>query len=306
MGHGDGSGVGRIGPVGVGVVGLLLVVAAVAVWLAAHRPDGHRLVSIGELPLIGPLLRFVTVRLDALAAPVQARLGLHGAAVVGLLAGLVAVGAAAVGFTDLLDDVLDGEGIAVFDEPAAAWLAGHREAWLTTVLMALTRLGEVDAQAVWLVGVCAVAALRARSWLPVMVGVAGGGGIGLVIVVAKHLVGRARPGLPFALVPTPGFSFPSGHATGAAAIGMLSAWMLCRWVVHRWVVQVGVWAVTVVVIGLIGFSRPYLGVHFVTDVLAGWLLGAGWATAVIVAASWWSRTASPPPAPSAALGGPQA
>ena len=87
---------------------------------------------------------------------------------------------------------------------------------------------------------------------------------------------------------------------------MLSAWMLCRWVVHRWAVQVGVWAVTVVVIGLIGFSRPYLGVHFVTDVLAGWLLGAGWATAVIVAASWWSRTASPPPAPSAALGVPQA
>jgi undecaprenyl-diphosphatase len=67
-----------------------------------------------------------------------------------------------------------------------------------------------------------------------------------------------------------------------------------------------VWAVTVVVIALIGFSRPYLGVHFVTDVLAGWLLGAGWATAVILAASWWSRTAPTAPTYSAALGGPQA
>lgn len=306
MGHGDGGGVGRIGPVGIGVIGLLLVVAAVAVWLAAQRPQGGRLERLAAVPLIGPVLRFGAVRVDALISPVAARLGMRGAAVVGLLAGLLTVGAAAVGFTELLDDVLDGEGIAAFDEPAAAWLAGHREGWLTTVLLGLTRLGEVDAQTVWLALVCVVAALRARSWLPVMVGVAGGGGIGLVIVVAKHLVGRPRPGQPFALVPAPGFSFPSGHATGAAAIGMLSAWMLCRWVVRRWAPQVWVWAVTVVVIALIGFSRPYLGVHFMTDVLAGWLLGAGWATAVILAASWWSRSTLPALTPNAALGGPQA
>lgn len=288
MGHGGGGEAGRIGPVGIGVVGLLLVFAAVAVWLATHQPRGGRLERLGAVPLIGPVLRFGAVLLDALLSPVSARLGMRGAAAVGLLAGLLAVGAAAVGFTDLLDDVLDGEGIAAFDEPAAAWLAGHREGWLTTILLVLTRLGEVDAQTVWLVLVCTVAALRARSWVPVMIGVAGGGGIGLVIVVAKHMVGRARPGLPYALVPTPGFSFPSGHATGAAAVGMLSAWMLCRWLVRRWALQVGVWTVTVMVIVLIGFSRPYLGVHFVTDVLAGWLLGTGWATAVILAASWWS------------------
>lgn len=103
------------------------------------------------------------------------------------------VGAAAVGFTDLLDDVLDGEGFAGTDEPVAAWLAAHREVWLTRVLLVVTRMGEVDAQTVWLTLVCVLAAVRARSWLPVLVGVAGGGGVGLVIVIAKHLVGRPRP-----------------------------------------------------------------------------------------------------------------
>lgn len=289
MGHGVDVGAARFGPVGAGVVGLLVVLAALAIWVARHPPRSGRLERVGEIPLIGPALRVLAERLDALVSPVQARLGLRGVAVVGLVAGLVVVGGAAVGFTDLLDDVLDGEGIAAFDEPVAAWLAAHREVWLTKVLLVATRMGEVDAQAVWLTLVCVVAAVRAKSWLPVLVGVVGGGGVGLVIVVAKHLVGRPRPGLPFALIPAPGFSFPSGHATGAAAVGILGAWMLCRWVIRRWAVQVAVWAATVTAIALIGFSRPYLGVHFLTDVLAGWLLGAGWAVAVILAASWWSR-----------------
>lgn len=106
---------------------------------------------------------------------------------------------------------------------------------------------------------CVLAAVRARSWLPVLVGVAGGGGVGLVIVIAKHLVGRPRPGLPYALIPAPGFSFPSGHATGAAAVGILGAWMLCRWVIRRWAIQVAVWAATVTAIVLISSPGPIWG-----------------------------------------------
>jgi membrane-associated phospholipid phosphatase len=159
----------------------------------------------------------------------------------------------------------------------------------------VTRLGNTDAQTIWLVLVCVVAAASARSWAPVVVGVVGGGGIGVVIVIAKRLVGRQRPALPYAVMHVDGFSFPSGHATGAAAVGLLGAWMLSRWVIRPWPTRVAVWAATVAMIGLIGFSRCYLGVHFVTDVLAGWLLGAGWAGSVILLASWWSRATSPTP-----------
>ena len=277
-----------IGPIGWGVAALLVMLAVVSAWVAHHRLDWKR------LPLVGAVTRFVPTRLDAAAARLRARLGNRGVAMVAGGVGLLVVGALAVGFTALLDDVLDGEGFAQFDDPIAQWLAGHREPLLTKVLLGVSRVGNTDAQTVWLVLVCVSAAVLARSWVPVVVGVVGGGGIGAVIVIAKTLVGRQRPPLPDAVMQVDGFSFPSGHATGAAAIGLLGAWMLCRWVVRQWPAQVAVWAATIAMIGLIGFSRCYLGVHFVTDVLAGWLLGAGWAGAVILLASWWSRAMSPP------------
>jgi len=282
-------GTGSAGPVGVGLVVLLVAFALVAVWVATHQQRLARLGHLGGLPVIGTPLHWAAERWKALSRPLQTRMGVGGVALAGLLGGLVVVGLTGIGFTVLLDDVLEGEGIARFDQPAAAWLVAHREVWLTRALLTVTRMGNTDAQTVWVLLVCVLAAVIARSWAPVAVGVTAGGGIGLVIVVAKHLVGRQRPALPFAVIPVDGFSFPSGHATGAAAVGVVCAWMLCRWVVHRWAAQVAVWAVTLTAVALIGFSRTYLGVHFVTDVLAGWMLGAAWAASVIVIASWWSR-----------------
>lgn len=277
-----------IGPTGIGVVGFLVTLTAMAVAVARHRVDWRR------LPLVGIVWRFLPTRLDGAAVRLRTRLGISGVAMAAGVAGLALVGGLAVGFAALLDDVLEGEGVAQFDEPIAHWLAGHREVWLTELLLAVTRLGNADAQTIWLVLVVAAAAAAARSWLPVAVGVAGGGGIAAVIVIAKAAVARQRPALPYAVMPVDGFSFPSGHATGAAAVGLLAAWMVCRWVVRRWAARVAVWTTTIAVIALIGFSRCYLGVHFVTDVLAGWLLGAAWAGAVILLASWWSAAVPRP------------
>ena len=275
------------GPIGWGVLALLVTLVMVSVWVARHPLAWQR------RPIVGVVLRFVPMRLDAAVSQLRVRLGISAIALAAGVAGLLTVGALAVGFTALLDDVLEGEGIAQFDNPISFWLAGHREVWLTKVLLLVTRLGNVDAQTAWLALVCVICAVSARTWVPVLIGAAGGGGIALVIVVAKELVGRQRPALPYAVMHVDGFSFPSGHATGAAAVGLLGAWMLCRWVVRRWATQVAVWATTISMIGLIGFSRCYLGVHFVTDVLAGWLLGAAWAGLVILLASWWSRAQSP-------------
>jgi len=282
MGEDVGRGAAGIGIVGSGVIAGLTMLAAVTIWSVRHPVSLRRMLSLVEP------LRFA--RLDAVLARLSGRLGVSLVALAVGILGLAAVVLLAVGFTDLLDDVLDGGGLTQFDEPVVQWIAGHREEWLTNVLMVLTRLGNTGAQTIVIAAVAVMSAAVVRSWLPLIVAVTGGGGIAVVIWAAKHLVGRQRPGLADALISPGGFSFPSGHATGAAAVGILCAWMSTRWVVRRWGAQVGVWAVTAALIILIGFSRVYLAVHFPTDVLAGWSLGAAWAGVVILLAEWWSTT----------------
>ena len=70
------------------------------------------------------------------------RLGRQGAAAAALLAGLIGVIVLAVGFTALLDDALEGDGVAEIDQPAAHWLATHREGWLNTSLTLLHPYGR--------------------------------------------------------------------------------------------------------------------------------------------------------------------
>ena len=69
---------------------------------------------------------------------------------------------------------------------------------------------------------------RSGKWLPAVLGLIGTAGIGLLILSAKLVVGRSRPALPYAIVSEDGYSFPSGHATGTAAVGLLSRNVVVR------------------------------------------------------------------------------
>jgi len=105
--------------------------------------------------------------------------------------------------------------------------------------------------------------------------------------VLKDLFQRTRPAPVTGLIPAQAFSFPSGHAMVAAAfyafLGYL-AWRLLRGWLR--VACVGTLALLVLLIGL---SRLYLGVHYVTDVVAGYLAGLFWANAVIVGGALLTR-----------------
>jgi membrane-associated phospholipid phosphatase len=93
---------------------------------------------------------------------------------------------------------------------------------------------------------------------------------------------RVRP--PF--VDWPDFSFPSGHAFGSAvtygmlALVILRVWQGSRW---RWVLAGAVWSF----IGLVVLSRPIIGVHYPSDVLAGASLGLGWGFYWAAVTDWW-------------------
>lgn len=205
---------------------------------------------------------------------------------------VVAVGAAgmsvlAMVFAAILDNVVDGDGIASIDAPLTRWVAQHRFPGLTAVMTVLTRFGDP----LVLVGVMAVVAVAVagltRTVAPLGIGALAVAGFLLAVVAVKLVVGRPRPPFPHPSAAVGGSSFPSGHSTGVCVVGIISAWLLTRWCVRSSAGRVAVWAVVSTVVAAVGFSRIYLGVHYLSDVLAGWVLGALWAGVVVAAGRGW-------------------
>jgi undecaprenyl-diphosphatase len=100
-------------------------------------------------------------------------------------------------------------------------------------------------------------------------------GAELLVVGFKDLWARARPPEALHLVPVSDYSMPSGHSVESVAVLGMLAVVIWRSTGSGRLRATGV-AVTLVPIAVIGLSRLYLGVHWFTDVLAGWLLGAAW------------------------------
>ena len=124
----------------------------------------------------------------------------------------------------------------------------------------------------------------ARRWDASNLLLAAAGGQGVVYGL-KALFHRARPEAVFASL---GYSFPSGHAFAAVTLyGMLVYWLARGQERPR---AVGVWGAGILLILLIGFSRIYLGVHYASDVAAGFAAGLPWLWGCLALPS---RTQSP-------------
>ena len=123
---------------------------------------------------------------------------------------------------------------------------------------------------------------RMALWAGVTVAVAGVTGF-----VLKLIVARSRPSLPDPVTAAPGSSFPSGHALNSMAIIGVLVLLVLPTVPRRW--RPFIWAGAGATVALVGFARVALGVHYVSDVLAGWLIGAGLITVTVVAFETWRR-----------------
>jgi undecaprenyl-diphosphatase len=110
----------------------------------------------------------------------------------------------------------------------------------------------------------------------------------LMSLLLKALFARERPDAAIHAVPVLSASFPSGHSMNAAVVYLTLGTFLAR-VVEKRTLQVFVFATSVAVTLLVGVSRVYLGVHYPTDVVAGWCAGFVWALACWGVAEWIGR-----------------
>ena len=136
------------------------------------------------------------------------------------------------------------------------------------------------------------------TWL--VVTVFGGAALGFAL---KVIVGRARPVLPDPVSTAPGMSFPSGHALGASIGCCLLLLIALRFLPHGGRVAAVIAAGLVVV--SVALARVVLGVHFVSDVLAGITLGIGWVAVTTWAYAAWRRETGQPVERPADVGTPE-
>lgn len=171
--------------------------------------------------------------------------------------------------------------LASLDGDVAEWTAAHLPAWVEWSARPFSWLGGwIGLTALGVVAV--VLLLRERSWLDLAFFLAAFVGSQLVVALLKAWFDRPRPDLSSAVPLPESAAFPSGHATaGAASLGALAVLTAERLESRR--ARVRLW-VGVVLLGVaVGLSRIALGVHYVTDVLAGWCLGLAWLAACLLA-----------------------
>jgi len=183
----------------------------------------------------------------------------------------IAAGAIAVGV--LAGMVRTHTGFVVFDMSATRFGARHATPISTRVLRLVTQLGGAVVLAPLTAAWGVTEMVRWRSWRPAAFLTVVVGGQFAIADVVKVIVGRSRPDV-LRLTGFSGPSFPSGHATASAAAFAAFALLVAKGKSRRARALAG--AVAAGLSGAIGATRVLLGVHWLTDVVAGWCLGWTW------------------------------
>lgn len=175
----------------------------------------------------------------------------------------------------LIEQIVYSSTVAQCDTMVHEWFRAHRTSELDRVVFAFTMLGTPTAMVLYAVAGLSFLISRQRwslvfSWDTVFLGT-----IALTISL-KHIFQRARPAGADVFLTSSTYSLPSTHAVSAVtAFGMI-AYVLCEVVFHEREQRAIVTIVAVLTILAMAASRLYLGVHYLSDVVAGLLVGATW------------------------------
>ena len=213
----------------------------------------------------------------------------------GILAAILLCAATLLGFALISDEVVEGETHA-FDHAVLLQLraAGNPDdpvgpRWVEAAARDVTSLGGIPVLTLVSLIVAGYLLIDRRYSAALLVVVSVGGGM-LLNAGLKAGFDRPRPDLVAHAVEVHTLSFPSGHAMLSAVTYLTLGALLARTPTRRRQ-SVYVLAVAVLLTLLIGVSRVYLGVHWPTDVLAGWCVGAAWAMGCWLAIAWQQRAA---------------
>lgn len=253
---------------------------------AARRASPH-LRGWGAMAYAHPLRAALAARWPRLYAVLARRVNPHSFA--GLPLTLMAIAALYVFglFGGLIEDLLQREGIILFDADINALFAACRVTPLLEAFLWLTAFGS--SPAIVAVGVVATGFLWSHSrsflvaplWITVL-------GAQATTWAGKYVIGRERPGfIEAASAVAP--SFPSAHATAAMAVYGFIAYVIARELpTARARFELVFWTATMVT--SIGFSRIFLGVHYTSDVVGGFLVGTFWLLVGVAGAERARRT----------------
>jgi len=164
-----------------------------------------------------------------------------------------------------------------FDSNIQTWVRGGLPAGLTRFFKTITMLGNTPVQAI--IAIVAVIWLYLRQYKAEAIFVGASGLLASILIVSlKYIYQRQRPSITH-LVHASGYSFPSGHSLGTFMIlGAIAIVLAQR--LEKKESKIVVYAITGLLIFLVGLSRIYVGVHYLTDVLAGFTLAFGLLNAI--------------------------
>jgi len=200
-----------------------------------------------------------------------------------LACGFLAAIAAAIFFGWLASEIFEGE-TQGFDESIRRAVHQTASPFLTSIMIFFTYLGSVWGIILLLIITSGIFIHRQNGRSAVILWLTMVGEVVLGIVL-KYSFARPRPN-PFFDFPLPSsYSFPSGHAFASLCFFGVTAWLITSQIRNS-VTKVITWVLAAILILMIGISRIYLGVHFPSDVIAGYAAGLIWLVTVIFA-DWW-------------------
>lgn len=186
-------------------------------------------------------------------------------------------------FGALADEVAERDTIH-FDDPTLQFLHARATPRFDTLMLLASRLGGLKVALPFIIGIALILWFTRQRSAALFLAVAVGGACA-INVIAKLIFARHRPDLWVSIAPENDYGFPSGHSMLSMAI--VSALLILVWQARgaTWLK----WAATFIgaaFVAWVGLSRLYLGVHYPSDVLAGWSASLAWVVGSFMLLKW--------------------